>query len=164
MERPPEELRFVKNVEVMADAIYSGVQTLHQEGYKVIDPKLILLAKEIIRQFDPNELIQDFIKNSQEHWCKVKKRDEAFFIHNAATVFKQLPIDIVLLFKDLFLTVDKNNKSVVSDKLKNSIWELFDAMIKIAIRYIYRQRKINIHYFNHINLEEHATMWQIVLN
>lgn len=161
MERPPEEERFVKNVQIMAEAIYAGVNKLYKQGYKIIDPSLVLFAAEMIKTYDSHETIQNFIIHSHaECWDKIKARDETFFINNIAIIFQKLPMDTVSLFKSLFLTVDESGKSVVSEGLKNNIWELFDAMVRISIKYVYKYRD-NIPEFKNIDVERHIEVWQV---
>ena len=162
MQIPPEEERFVKNVQIMAEAIYAGVDKLYKQGHKIIDPSLVLFAAEMIKTYDPHETIQNFIKHSHvECWDKIKARDETFFINNIAIIFQKLPMDTVALFKSLFLTVDENGKSVISEGLKTNIWELFDAMVKISIKYVYKHRLADEQFFKDVDVERHIKVWEV---
>lgn len=160
---PSEEVRFANNANIMGQAISTGINKLHNQGYKTIEPFKVAFAVSIIEAHgkdDPHGLINIFIKNSHEAcWDKIKLRDEKFFIENIANIFKILPAETVNIFKDLFLTVDKNGKSVISKELKEEIWGLFDAMIKISIKYISKRK----HEFKNVNLEHHATQWSVKL-
>lgn len=174
----PEEERFSKNVVIMAQAINASIQELYAAGYQTVNPLLVQVASTIISGYPKHELIQGFIENSHELcWDNIKKRDENYFVNNASDVFKYLPMDKVNLFKDLFLTNDENGKSVVSLDLKESIWKLFDAMIKISIKYIHTQRgpctqvigdktspAYKRSFFPEVQLENHAKKWGITLN
>lgn len=162
MQIPPEEERFAKNATIMANAIYNGVQKLYDNGYKVVEPHIILFALELIKELDKHSLIQGFIKNShQDCWDKMKDRNEEFFVENASTIFAYLPMNNVNLFKDLFLTVDNNGNSVISQTLKDEIWTLLDAMVKISIKYVYKNG--NIETFKDVNLNHHSKVWNVVL-
>lgn len=86
-------------------------------------------------------------------------------------------MDKVNLFKDLFTTKDKNGKNVISDQFKEQIWKLFDAMIKISIKYIHRQRNPYSHkndegeligaygaeFMDEVDINYHATVWELKL-
>ena len=135
----PEEERFAKNTIIMAQAVHESIKRLYDSGYKTIDPNIIGFAVTIISAFDKNYLIQGFIEASHiKCWDSIKRRDEDFFIYNANDIFKHLPMDKVNIFRDLFLMKDSNGKSVISDSLKEQLWELFDAMVKISIKYVHR--------------------------
>ena len=162
---PPEEERFASNAVTMANAVHFGIQKLYNDGYKVINPSSILLASAVIEGFDKEQLIKSFIINSHENcWDKIKERDEVYFVENVASVFKYLPSDSVNLFKDLFLTKDHYGECVVPLTLKNQIWELFDAMIRISIKYIHKHRLINkLDFFKEVDLEHHSKTWNVIL-
>lgn len=173
----PEEERFAKNATIMAQAVHESVQKLYNAGYKTIDPTLVALAVTVITAFDKHYLIQGFIENSHEKcWDSIKTRNELFFVKNASEIFKYLPMDKVNLFKDLFLTKDSQDNSVVSQSLKNQLWDLFDAMIKISIKYIHKNRSpysyptsnemVNTYgaqFFEEVDLNHHAGVWGVKL-
>lgn len=160
MNRPPPEERFSKNAAIMAQAIYVGVKKLHDDHYKVVDPNLICLVAEIIKQYDPHKLITGFIKNSHETcWDKIYERDEAYFIEHAPKIFEMIPADTVHLFRDLFLTKDQHGQSVISESLKTQIWKLFDSNIKISIQYAHLHREL----FPTVDVNKHAALWHINL-
>jgi hypothetical protein len=174
---PPEEERFAKNAQVMGAAVHEAVVKLFRAGYKTVDPNLIGMANMIMGGFDKHYLIQGFIDNShQECWDFIKHRDEEFFVANAGKIFQYLPTDKVDLFKDLFTTRDEQGRSVVSLELKNEIWKLFDAMIKISIKYIHKRRDpyaqhtsegiihtYGAQFYEHVELGRHAQTWGVQL-
>lgn len=169
-----EEERFATNAKIMAQAVQESVQRLYNAGYKTVNPALVTLAVTIISSFDKHYLIQGFIENSHEKcWDSIKKRDEQFFIENVKDVFKYLPMDKVNLFKDLFCTKDANGNSVVSQSLKDQIWSLFDAMIKISIKYVHKGRqpyssdnveKYGANFFEEVDLKYHSNNWKVILD
>lgn len=174
----PEEERFAKNTTILAQAIQECIQKLYNAGYKTVDPSLVALAVSLISAFDKRHLIQGFIDNSHEYcWDQVKDRSEDFFVENASDVFKHLPMDKVNLFKDLFTTKDPQGVSVISQSLKNQIWDLFGAMIKISIKYIHRDRDpysyqnengelvhtYGASFYDEVDLHRHAKVWEVKL-
>lgn len=164
---PSEEVRFANNATIMGHAISNGVNTLNNAGYKTIEPIKMLFAVSLIESHgkdDPHNLINLFILNSHEVcWDKIKERDEKFFLENVNKIFSVLPAESINLFKDLFLTVDKNGKNVISQQLKDEIWGLFDAMIKISIKYIAKQQIQNPEKYAAVNLQKHAKTWEVKL-
>lgn len=177
MSAAPEEERFAKNTTIMAQAVHESVQKLYNAGYKTVDPTIVALAVTVISSFDKHYLIQGFIETSHEKcWDSIKKRDEVFFVNNASDIFKYLPMDKVNLFKDLFLTKDSQGNSVISQSLKNQLWDLFNAMIKISIKYIHKNRcpysyqtndgVVNTYgasFFDEVDLNKHAGVWGVKL-
>lgn len=174
----PEEERFARNTAIMAQAIKECIQQLYNAGYKTVDPTLVSLAASLISTFDKHYLIQGFINNSHERcWDQVKNRNEEFFVEHAGEVFKYLPMDKVNLFKDLFTTKDAQGQSVISQALKNQIWDLFDAMVKISIKYIHKGRDpysyqnengqvVNAYrasFFDVVDLQRHVKVWEVKL-
>ena len=177
MSSAPEEERFAKNTTIMAQAVHESVQKLFNAGYKTVDPILVSIAVSVISAFDKHYLIQGFIENSHDKcWDGIKKRDEIFFVENVTDIFRYLPMDKVNLFKDLFLTKDTQGNSVISQSLKNQLWDLFDAMIKISIKYIHKNRcpysyqtndglgnTYGASFFDEVDLKRHASVWGVKL-
>ena len=173
----PEEERFSMNTRIMAQAVHESVSKLYNAGYKTVDPNIIAMAVVVISGFDKHYLIQGFIENSHEVcWDGIKKRDEVFFVNNSKNIFKYLPMDKVDLFKDLFFTKDAQGNNVISQSFKDQLWGLLDAMIKISIKYIHRQRDpysystdgsmVNTYgsqFFDEVNLQHHASVWGVKL-
>ena len=174
----PEEERFAKNTTIMAQAVQECVQKLYNDGYKTVDPTIVTMAVSLISSFDKHYLIQGFIDSSHDTcWDKVKERSEDFFVNNAGDIFKYLPMAQVNLFKDLFTTKDARGVSVISQSLKDQIWQLFDAMIKISIKYIQKGRdpysyqnengelvnKYGASFYDEVDLNHHAKVWNVKL-
>ena len=165
MHQPPEEERFKQNAIVMTKALQTGLQKLKNEGHNV-DLTVVTMASALVVGFDSHYLIREFIKKSHAKcWDKINARDEDFFVENAASIFEYLPNDNVNLFKDLYLTKDIHGNNVVAQSLKNQIWSLFDAMIKISIKYIHKHRKMvdgcyTEPFFDDVNIDHHINVWQ----
>lgn len=173
----PAEERFSKNITVMTQAIHEAVQKLYASGYKTVDPNMIALVGTIIAAFDKHYLIQGFIENSHTQcWDNIKQRDEQFFVENSNDIFKYLPMDKVNMFKDLFLTRNAQGTSVVPQSLKDQIWDLLGAMVKISIKYIHTGRSpysvsgetgiveaYHATFFEEVDLPYHAGIWGVKL-
>lgn len=177
MSEVPEEVRFSKNAVVMGHAIHESISVLYENGYKTVNPQIVSLAVGLIEVFDKHSLIKGFIKNSHlVCWDNIKLRNEQFFSDNSADIFKHLPMDKINLFKDLFNTKNKNGESVVSQDLKDNIWRILDAMIKISIKYVHKHRKpysyikddkvlnsYDASFFDDVDIHYHAKEWSVKL-
>lgn len=169
----PEEERFSETAVQLSKAVHHNVNNLYNMGHKTVDPSLVLVVSNVIGLFDKHTLIQGFITNSHSKcWDKIKERNEQFFIENASDIFKYLPAGEVNLFKDLFTTKDKNGKDVIDQDTKDQIWKLFDAMIKISIKYVHKHRSpcsknvdkfYERNFFDEVDIIEHSTKWNIKL-
>lgn len=174
----PEEERFSRNATIMAQAVHESITKLYNAGYKTVDPGIVLFAVTIISSFDKHYLIQGFIEGSHETcWDGIKRRDEVFFVENAGNIFKYLPMDKVNLFKDLFTTKDMNGNSVISQPFKDQLWDLLDAMVKISIKYVHKNRNpysiqtnegivngYSTSFFNQVDVGKHANIWGVKLD
>ena len=154
-------------------AIHDCVTKLYNAGYKTVNPVMVLLAKSVIGSYDKDYLIKGFIQNShQTCWDKIKARDEEYFSEHSGEIFKYLPMDKVNLFKDLFTTKDRNGVCVVSEDLKNEIWTIFGAMVKISIKYVHKGRQpyssgeekfYGTEFFPEVDLDRHSSVWGLKL-
>lgn len=140
---PPVEERFANNCRILLEAIKDGIIQLRAAGYaKSVDPGLVDLAILMLAPYDKHKLIQGFIRNSHsECWDQINERNEIFFSVNAAKIFHALPMDIIVVFKDMYETKDASGNSVVPDKTKQEIWVLLDNMVKGAIKYTHSLRE-----------------------
>lgn len=175
---PPEEERFHKNCIAMVSLVQHCVRELNKAGHSSINDLTLSMASTVISSFDHTYLIQGFIENSHvECWDQIKKRDEDFFLKNASSIFKQLPVEQINLFADLFRIKDVNGNSVIPQADKDKLWAIFDAMIKICIKYVHRNRApysklvdsatTNLYhnsFFDEVDVNYHATNWGLKLD
>ena len=174
----PEEKRFARNISIMIKAVSDSITKLYNNGYKTIDPSLVTLAGSVITGFNDHYLIKGFIKSSHEKcWDSIRNRDEKFFIENSKEIFEFLPMDKVDLFRDLFLAKDSNGVSIISIETKTQLWELFEALVKISIKYVHKGRSPYSYstpegvkyaygkaFFDNVDLSHHAPIWKVELD
>ena len=176
---PPEEDRFMTNVLDLTELVHELATICWDSGKKDINPSLIAMAEGYIESYDHVELIEIFIKHSHHHWDAIRKRDEVFFIENAHEIFKYLPVDTnnINAFKIFFTAKDDNNEHIIDVEDRNAIWEMFDSLVKICIKYIHRVRGVKLvktskgmrpaykdkTKFPEIKVREHARKWGITL-
>ena len=140
MEMPNEEERLSGNIVDLTNLIYELIGICHKAGKTKIEPALIMLASGIIEAYDKTKIIENFIYYSVDFWDQISQRDESFFGENCAKVFCDLPKDHVGAFKELFEATDIEGNPIIIQDDKNAIWDFFDSLIKICIKYIHRVR------------------------
>lgn len=122
----PEE-RFKENSDELVDIIDHSIKTYATGSVN----KLVLqIAVSYVKSMEERSLINSFIINSHIYWDSIKERDEDFFLSKADKIFGKLPSDDVNMFKSLF------EKDLLPDKIKNVIWEYFEANVRISINYM----------------------------
>lgn len=176
-----EEERFYKNTLVLVDAITECSGRLQSSGYTEITPAMCASAKCLIQlKYERNmrEFIETFIAASHsECWDRIKNREEEYFVQHAGKLFSALPLDKVNLFKDLFLGKDSQGRNIVPQAVKDQIWGLLDAMVKISIKYVHKGRgpysyrtetgemanAYSISFFDDVNVGHHCNVWNVML-
>lgn len=160
----PEEERFSLVALNMADAIHYGITKLYNKKLTTINPNDIKFMQSCIQTLDKHYLIQGFIEKSHIHWDKIKEHNESFFLEHASSIFGFLPTQYLSMFTDLFTAVDSDGNTIVNKNLKDDIWRIFDAMVKISIKYTHKTR-INKgdDFLKDVNVEEHAITWGLTL-
>jgi hypothetical protein len=181
MSAPKEEERFMANVLDLSDLVHELTSICWDEGFKDVNPTLIVLAKAYLSNYDKVELIETFITYSNEYWDEIKKRNENFFIEHSGKIFAHLPVGKgnISAFKMLFTTKDKDGNPVINNNDRDAVWDMFDSLVKICIKYIHRVRECVVarneetgkmrpmyknNKFPDIKVREHAKKWDIVLD
>ena len=108
---------------------------LYKEKLINFNPILITIGQGILSKYVPDVIIDNFIKNTCQHWEKINEKDENFFIENAGDLLKDYPVGDIDPFKEIF----KNN--YIDDNDKELLWEYLESLIKISIIYIHQERK-----------------------
>ena len=145
-EQPLEEDRFMTNVLDLTDLVHDLASICWDAGKKDINPQLVLFAENYLENYDRTKMIDVFIKNSHMHWHKIKERDEDFFIENAHLIFQNLPIDTnnINAFKLFFTAKDDKGEYIIEQSDKDAVWDIFDSLVKICIKYIHRIRGVKL--------------------
>ncbi len=187
--KPSHEERFHVNVVGLGHVICDLVKTVEGKGHTVVNPHLVELAVCLLSKLDHTTVIETFIYKSNEKegeddmlfedhcWTKIKNRNRSFFIENAGEIFSDLPANRVDAFSRMFSLVDKQGNSVVPEDDENEIWDFFESLVKIAIKYIHSKRKPQLlrrgteetrryqddTFLSKVNLALHAECWKIDL-
>jgi hypothetical protein len=177
-QNPPEEVRFMTNVLDLTDLIHELATICWDAGRKDVNPTLIAVAENFLESYDPNVLIDIFIRHSYMHWHKIHDRDEDFFISNAHVIFKQLPVDTsnINAFRVFFEAKTADGEYIIVKEDRDAIWNIFDSLVKICIKYIHKVRDAKLvktaegirpayqnKKYPEIKVREQAKMWGIDL-
>lgn len=175
---PPEEERFRTNILDLSNLVHELATICWDQGIKDINPQLIALAEGYLSTYDPIKLIDIFIKHSYTHWSKIKDRDENFFINNAHVIFQHLPVDSsnINAFKVFFTEVNSDGSYVIEQEDRDAIWNMFDSLVKICVKYIHKVRGVKLvktekglrptyisKKYPNIKVREQAKLWEIKL-
>ncbi len=177
-QNPPEEERFITNVLDLTALIHDLATICWDAGRKDINPQLVAIAENYLEKYDPIKLIDVFIKYSYLHWEQIRLHVDIFFIDNAHVIFQHLPVDTskINAFKIFFTAVDDKGKNIISDEDIQAIWDIFESLVKICIKYIHRIRGVRLvstekglrpayinKKFPQIKVRELAKLWKIEL-
>lgn len=174
---PSEEIRFATNASGLADALVSLTTKLYQQGYAVPNPNVISLAACLVNSWSPVSLIEGFIRRSHIHWDKILVRNRQFFVRHAGDIFCEIPVENVNMFASLFSQEAAGNPSFVTPEKEEQFWEYFEAMVKIAIKYVHKKRvpysyseqgrvvtAYQQSFFDEIDTRAEAVKWKIHLD
>lgn len=177
-QNPPEEVRFMTNVLDLTDLVHELATICWDAGRKDINPSLIAIAENFLESYDPNELIDVFIRHSYMYWDKIRIRNEDFFISNAHVIFQHLPVDTsnINAFKVFFEAKTDQGVPIIIEDDRNAIWNIFDSLVKICIKYIHKVRGVKLvktddglrpayknKKYSEIKVREQAKLWDIDL-
>lgn len=170
---PSEEERFRQNISDFTMLVRELLEDCSSRGKTTIDPNIITVAAAFIESYDPRTMITNFVHYSYEFWDRISKREEVFFRENCVDVFKDIPMDHVNAFKELF---SDEGESIISQDDKDAMWDYFDSFIKICIKYIHRERGPKIrdigqgpqkvyskNVFPEVHLQNYAQVWDVKL-
>jgi len=183
---PSPEERFHTNVVGLGELLYDIVREVNNKGYQIITPQVIELAVRVLEKLDHTTVIHTFINKSHEKegntdlkehcWEKIRVRDRTFFLQNAGKIFSDLPMSRVNAFSQMFSLKDTDGNFVVSKEDEEEIWEYFESLVKIAIKYIHEKRqpilirheseeirRYENTFFEEVDLSFHAKSWGIEL-
>lgn len=169
----PEENRFFNNVLCMIDVVKMAIEEAEQAGLQTIDKNKLNLVEQFIKIFEPKIIIEKFIEKShQDCWMMIFNKNDNFFLVNAGQLFNFIPGDNVSIFKNLYTAKRSNGQPVISPELKDEMWSTFQSMVKIAIKYIHKNREPyvengNLYYgkefLMHVDIVKHNMYWKLKL-
>ena len=140
---PPEHERFYTNIMGLTDLMHELSCICWEEGCEEVNPQLVSFARSYLGNQDKIYLIETFINYSWEYWDEIKDRNEDFFIEHANDIFQHLPIksDNINAFKTFMTAQDEDGNFIIIKDDKDAMWDYFDAMVKISIKYIHKAKR-----------------------
>ena len=178
MSAPPEEDRFVANVIDLSDLVHELVSQCWDSGIRDINPILLIAAKAYLQSYNRVEFIRTFIQYSHMYWDEIHDRSEEFFITHSHSVFAHIPVGKgnIDAFKMLFTSKDPDGEFIIGPEDRDAIWDMFDSLVKICIKYIHRERNCQLeerdgrmvpryknNFMPHIKVRGHAHKWGVDL-
>jgi hypothetical protein len=175
-QNPPEEERFMTNVLDLTYLVHDLATICWDANIKDINPGLVAIAENYLETYDKLKLIDAFIKHSHKYWTKIYERKEIFFIENAHEIFQYLPIDTknINAFKIFFTAKDNKGEHIIIQEDRDAIWDIFDSLVKICIKYIHRVRGVKLvktkdglrpvyknKLYPDVNVKKHAKIWTL---
>lgn len=113
----------------------------YEEGKTTIDPNIVNIVEEVLKVYNKDKMVNNFISYSEPYWGEINKRDQSFFSEHCAKVFRDLPKDYVDSFKVLFESKDdETNEFIVCDEDRTAIWEYLNCLIATCINHIHHSR------------------------
>lgn len=178
---PPEEDRFWSNARALSQKLVEEISSLQSGGYcKNVPSHLLAIITPVISAYNRTNLIRGFIRNGSPYWEEIRNKNLVFFGENADAIFAaKLPIQNVYIFRELFSEKDAHGAPLIKAETIDYIWNNFQAMVKISIKYVHRERQPTIYqdeagnnkiryanpdFFPELNVAELAKIWNITLS
>jgi len=188
--KPSPEERFHTNLVGLAELIFDLVTEVNAKGYNIIPTKVVELAVHLLYQMDHITVINTFISGSnkpdekggpvpfEDHcWTKIKARDRRFFLDNVGVIFHGLPSNQINAFSRMFSLTDTDGNPIVAKEDENEIWEYFESLVKITLKYIHSKRQPQLvrrgteeirrykadDFFESVDLAQHTRHWDLTL-
>lgn len=145
---PPMDL-FKENVLDLVNWLSDLISYIYDQGYRNIPaPTIVKMAVNFIEKQTSKVMIETFIDKSYSHWDQIEKKEEQFFFDNISTIFGDLPLTALDAFKSLFLLTDNKGNKVVDVDDREYIWDAFNTLIQLSVRYIHEQRQPSLRLVN----------------
>lgn len=128
-----QQEKFSRVLSDLFDNIEIIVSDLSQTQSVKLSPALIQGAKAFILSKDKVHLIEEFIKNTNNYWEKIHRKDDKFFIENSNDIFGEIGDDMNAL-KIIYTS------NLIDDETKDYLWECLFSLIKISVKYVFEKR------------------------
>lgn len=153
---PPPIQRFKATLQTAFEALIEAVMVAQQKGFQGLKPEMIRLLSTLVLSYDDRIVIETFITHSSAYWDMIRERNEEFFTDHAHLIFSGFPLEQIDPFRQLFQKQTNSAESYISAQLKEDLWNNFEALIKISLRYICERRLEKPDYYEEINVEKEA--------
>lgn len=169
--------RFYDNMIDLYSLIHELISICYEKGYTQVNPNMVQLVGTFLQAYDRNKIIDNFIEYSHDYWYDIISRDEKSICNNIKHIFRDLPSDKVDAFRVLYEARDKQGNRIVDKEDIDAIWDFFDSLIKICVKYIHDKRNPNMKkcddgklkpvyknaFFRDIKIQDYAKRYKIEL-
>ncbi len=175
MERSHTE-RFYANTDDFINLIHELITNCNHLGATGINPTLVAIVSKFLKQYNHDDLIKNFIKQTSKYWLEIKNRKESFFEENGFQIFHDFPPNQVDAFKLLFQARNEQGKPYINDDDKDAVWNYLISLVKISIKYIHEGRGARMvmkdgkpspaytrEFLHQINIQKYAKLYGIEL-
>lgn len=181
--------RFKSNLIILIDII----SEMFEEGYenKVVknDFKILNLLKIIIKKYDGDFMLKNFIRKTNPYWDKIREKDLDYFKNlglelfnivqegglekykkdNSGDFFKTLSESHLQNFKTLLeaeYESDGEKFQIFDEERKEDVWKILHSFVRISVVFIHDQRKYmdgkyTMEFFPEISIKENTEKWDI---
>jgi hypothetical protein len=170
------EDNFNKVITNFIDLFTDIISTANKSGYTTLNPEMVKVANLVLQKkltgLGSSGVIVKFVEKTEKHWKYVAEKDEKHFATNLPDIVTDIPADYVKEFCKLFIGT-KNGKSMIPDEDREAFFESGTELIKIALKYIYINRKpekvdgkikYNVNYFDKISLTKYSELFKVKLS
>jgi hypothetical protein len=140
---PPEEERFIHNLICFVN-FFKRKQKQFDDKYRV-SPILMDLVIAYLPNVNKIESINDFINHTHKKmWDHVKARNSEFVdFKQIMPEIKDVPVvSPEMIIKNIEMMHHVFNKGFYTKEEEKEIWTSIDIIIKIAIKYVLKNRKL----------------------
>lgn len=161
---PDEATRFFDNITDLSEYTFDLVSNLFNSGVKIVNPSVVKLASCVVEGLDKDKLITGYIMHSYKHWNQIKDHNRYFFSKDGCDIFGKLPLNSVQAFRDLFTLKKEDGTHVVDGEDADILWEYFESLCKIGIKYIHNKRKNGVRFIPDLDLNLECKRFGVTLS
>lgn len=172
------EEQFYCNVCDLCDYIIELIEGCWSNGYKIISPAQIKIAKNLLLIYDKSQLINNFIIQTNDYWDNIRTRDYMFFIENGNKLLGESFRKDINIFELIFTAKNpETGAPLILDDEKENLWVYFSSLVKISISYIHKKRncilikkdngmepKYQTEFMPDIKVRKQAKLWEVTLD
>lgn len=142
-EHPSPADAFERTLHELHAVLINIISDAWESGWQIVHPTLLDAAMKYIseKKYSCVTMIETFIFYSNECWDMIHDKNEKFFEEKAWVLFRDIPKEAVVKFKELFLKKNPDtNEFVINQSDRDSLWVFFFLMVRVSIHYIHENR------------------------
>ena len=155
---------FLETAQEIVKDVFSKYPTLKDSENLSIDPILIIVGITLLKDLNKEskiDMINTFILKSSLYWKKIKDKELSFLQSN---IDKIIPNNPYVSDLQHFLGKNKKQKCYASDDDIEYLWEIFEGLVCISIKYISLKRETIDNMYPDIDIDNMSNLFEIELN